>query len=194
MWEERGGHGWGPGGFPGPIPPRERARAWREFFHDFMGAWPEEHWTFGGRSFSPWRQGIDAFNPFVARLLSKGGGLLPLYVMHLLAEQPRYGNELMDLIEERTKGQWATNPGAIYPLMTMLEEQGLVIGEWEDPTKRTIRIYSLTDAGTQEMARLKAIVRPKLEEAIEVLQRLARDLNGDESETPSPDKGSEDDV
>lgn len=190
MWEERGGPGRGPG-FSTPMPPGERARAWREFFHEFMGMWPEDHWTFGGRSFSPWRQGMDAFNPFVARLLSKGGGLLPLYVMHLLADQPRYGNELMDLIEERTKGQWATNPGAIYPLMTMLEEQGLVIGEWEDPTKRTVRVYSLTDAGVQEMARLKAIVRPKLEEAIEVLQRLALDLNGKEREAASPDEGSE---
>jgi DNA-binding PadR family transcriptional regulator len=75
----------------------------------------------------------------------------------------------------------------------MLEEQGLVIGEWEDPTKRTIRIYSLTDAGMQEMARLKAIVRPKLEEAIEVLQRLAHDLNGEEGETVPPDSGGDTD-
>ena len=161
------------------------ARFWREFFHDFMGTWPEEHWAFGGRRFSPWRQGMDHFNPFVASMLSKGGGLLPLYVMQLLSEGSRYGNEIMELITERTGGQWVANPGAIYPLMTVLEEQGLITGEWEDPRKRTVRIYRLTEDGESELTRLKAIVQPKLEEAIEVLQNIAHDLNGDESE---PDK------
>lgn len=169
-------------------PPPGMVGAWREFFHDFMGTWPEQHWAFGGRRFSPWHQGVDAFNPFVASLLSKGGGLLPLYVMHLLSEEPRYGNEVMDLIAERTGGQWLANPGAIYPLMNVLEQQGLIEGEWPDPRKRTIRIYQLTDDGKQEMERLKAIVRPKLEEAIGVLQIMARDLNGHEGEKAGPDE------
>lgn len=167
-----------------PFPPRKMAHFWREFFHDFMGAWPEDHWAIGGRRFNPWHQGLDKFNPFVATLLSKGGGLLPLYVMHLLAGEPRYGNEIMEILTDRTGGQWVPNPGAIYPLMTMLEKQGLISGEWEDPRKRTIRVYRLTEAGEQEMARLKAVVRPKLEEAIEVLQQFARDLNGDKNEPP----------
>jgi DNA-binding PadR family transcriptional regulator len=158
------------------------ARFWREFFHEYMGTWPENHWAFGGRRFSPWRHGKDEFNPFVASLLSKGGGLLPLIVLRLLSTQPRYGNEMMELITERTAGQWVANPGAIYPLMTIMEEQGLVTGEWEDPRKRTVRIYTLTEDGEQELSRLGAIVRPKLKEAIEVLSSIARDLEDDESE------------
>jgi DNA-binding PadR family transcriptional regulator len=173
--------------FKGPpfrSPPPPMVHAWRNFFHNFMGAWPEEHWAFGGRRFSPWHQGIDSFNPFVATLLSKGGGLLPLLVMHLLDQEPRYGNEIMELIAERTQGQWVANPGAIYPLLTMLEEEDLVEGKWADPRKRTMRIYHLTAAGEEELDRLKAIVRPKLEEAAQVLQELARDMNGDEDESP----------
>lgn len=186
LWEEQEPIDWDPEASGGMPSSRERAHAWREFFHEFMGTWPEHHWAFGGRSFNPWHQGIDTFNPFVSRLLSKGGGLLPLYVMHLLSQQPRYGNELMDLLTERTRGRWITNPGAIYPLMTMLEEQGLVAGEWEDPTKRTVRVYSLTEAGQREMMRLKAIVCPKLEEAIEVLQDLMSDLDNEASESEQP--------
>jgi DNA-binding PadR family transcriptional regulator len=125
---------------------------------------------------------MDHFNPFVASMLSKGGGLLPIYVLQLLYEGPRYGNEIMELITERTGGQWVANPGAIYPLMTVLEEQGLITGEWEDPRKRTVRIYQLTEVGKSELARLKAVVQPKLEEAIEVMHNIAHDLNGDESE------------
>ena len=171
-------------------PPPPMVHAWRQFFHNFTGAWPEEHWAFGGRRFSLWHQGIDSFNPYVASLLSKGGGLLPLVVMHLLDQEPRYGNEIMELIAEHTQGQWVANPGAIYPLLTMLVEEGLVEGEWADPRKRTMRIYHLTAEGEEELDRLKAIVRPKLEEAIQVLQELARELNGDEDESP-PSAGDE---
>ena len=155
---------------------RRRANHWRQYFHNYMGTWPEEHWAFSGRRFSPWRQGDDAFNPLVASLLSKGGGLLALYVLQLLSERPRYGNEVMEALSERTGGGWAANPGAIYPLMTVLEEQGLIQGNWEDPRKRTVRHYELTETGRIELSRLRAIVKPKLYEAIEVLQLLAGDL------------------
>jgi len=179
----------GPGfpGPPGPVP-----RDWREFFHDYMGAWPEDHWAFGGRRFSPWHQGLESFNPFVASLLSKGGGLLPLLVLNLLAQQPRYGNEIMDRIAEATGGSWMANPGAIYPLMTLLERQGLIEGRWDDPRKRTVRMYQLTEIGEQELDRLTAIVQPKLEEAIEVLQRLAADLDSDESDQATDSNGGKD--
>jgi hypothetical protein len=33
--------------------------------------------------------------------------------------------------------------------------------------------------GEQELARLKGIVRPKLDEAVEVLEKLIHDLNGE---------------
>jgi DNA-binding PadR family transcriptional regulator len=158
------------------------AGAWREFFHDFTGSSPEDHWAFGGRRFTPWHQGIDAFNPFVATLLSKGGGLLPLLVMHFLSDKPRYGNEIMDLISEWTRGQWVANPGAIYPLMDELEEKGLIRGAWEDPEKRTVRVYQLSEEGRQELSQLKSIVRPKLKEAIRVLSLMADGLNGDHGE------------
>jgi PadR family transcriptional regulator PadR len=156
---------------------------WRQFFAEFLGVAPEEHWLFGGRRFKPWFSDKwcppDVFNPFVAVVLSKGGGLLSLYVLYLLAEKPRYGNDIMREIEERTQGQWGPNPGAVYPLLTAMEERGLVEGAWEDPQKRTRRIYSLTPAGHEELERLKEIIRPKLEEAINVLRDLCDDLEID---------------
>lgn len=102
--------------------------------------------------------------------------MLPLYVLHLLSQQSRYGNEIMNEIEIRTEGRWSTNPGAIYPLLDMFEQQGLVESEWEDPTKRTRRFYRLTDTGQAELNRLKEVMRPKLEEVIVILGRLLKDL------------------
>lgn len=162
----------------------EQWAAWEAHFTDFLGMPPRKHWLFGGRRFKPWssmRWGPPAlFNPFVAELLSKGGGLLPLFVLHLLAEKARYGNDIMRAIEERTHGRWASNPGAIYPLLNAMEDSGLVVGDWEEPEKRTRRIYRLTPAGQEEYARLKEVMRPKLEEAINVLEDLYDDLDVDQ--------------
>ncbi len=83
-------------------------------------------------------------------------------------------------IEERTQGRWSSNPGAIYPLLTAMEESGLVIGDWEDPDKRTRRVYHLTPEGHMEFERLKEVMRPKLEEAINVLRDISSDLEIDE--------------
>jgi DNA-binding PadR family transcriptional regulator len=157
------------------LSPKEM-ETWREFFHQSFGTWPQDHWIFGGRRFSPWHQGMDTFNPFVASLLSKGGGLLPLYVLHLVAQQPRYGNEIMELLAERTNGQWVSNPGAIYPLLTLLEHEGFIQGEWADPDKRTVRMYTITASGQDELTRINTIVAPKVEETIHVLEAFLQDL------------------
>ena len=158
----------------------EQWRAWEEHFADHIGMPPDEHWLFGGRRFKPWfsrHWGPPAiFNPFVAELLSKGGGLLPMYVLHLLAQRPRYGNDIMRAIEERTEGRWASNPGAVYPLLNSLEDGGFVVGDWQDEARRTRRIYRLTPEGQTEYERLKQVMRPKLEEAISVLTEVYHDL------------------
>ena len=156
----------------------ERGQHWRQHFNNYMGAYPEDHWLFGGRRFRPWHHGRANFNPFVANLMSMGGGLLPILVLQLIAEEPRYGNEVMKLIRKRTSGQWVANPGAIYPLLTELEEEDLISGEWEEERKRTMRIYQITPQGEEELAKLKEIIKPKLSEAISMLQVLEAGLNG----------------
>ena len=158
-------------------------RAWRKHFASFLGVAPEEHWVFKGRRFKPWTSGkLEApglFNPIVAMVLSRGGGLLSLYVLHLLAEKPRYGNDIMKEIEVRTGGGWGPNPGAVYPLLSSMEEREFVEGKWEDPDKRTRRIYSLTPEGKYEFERLMEVMRPKLEDAIQILRHLNADLDFD---------------
>jgi len=164
-------------------PELDLGQAWREHFTSFLGTAPETHWVFKGRRFKPWTSGKPGapglFNPIVAMVLSRGGGLLSLYVLHLLSERPRYGNDIMKEIEVRTGGGWGPNPGAVYPLLTSMEERGFVEGKWEDPEKRTRRIYRLIPAGKEELERLKEVMRPKLEDAIQVLRHLNADLDLD---------------
>jgi DNA-binding PadR family transcriptional regulator len=158
----------------------EHRHAWKQHFATFLGTDPEKHWLFRGRRFKPWfsrkwgQPGL--FNPFIAVVLSRGGGLLSLYVLHLLQQKPRHGNEIMRELEARTKKGWGANPGAIYPLLSELGDRGMVAGTWDDREKRTRRIYRITAAGEEELKRLKEVMRPKLEEAIQVLQELSKDL------------------
>ena len=156
----------------------------REQWEKSMGKDWQDHWVFGGRRFRQWGAGGEETNPFVAAILSRGAGLLAMYVLHLLKEQPRHGNDIMRQIEQRTMGSWASNPGAIYPLLSSMEENGLVRSRWEDPDKRTRRIYQITDEGTQELERLRRVLRPRVMEAIEVLHVLYDDLYGEEAGAP----------
>lgn len=53
------------------------------------------------------------------------GGELPLVLLHLLAEAPRHGYDIIKALEARAGGAYAPSPGVIYPTLTLLEEQGL---------------------------------------------------------------------
>jgi PadR family transcriptional regulator PadR len=163
----------------------ERHTLWREHVRELMEQEPGQHWFFGGRRFMGWWAGPGRINPLVGLMLSKGGGVLPVLVLHLLAQRPRYGNDIMREIQTRSKGTWASNPGAIYPLMRLLEHHGLVSGEWEDEIKRTRRVYRLTEEGKQEYAHLKELMKPGLREAVEVMRGVFEELYAEDVFAPA---------
>lgn len=53
-------------------------------------------------------------------------GELRLALLALIAEEPRHGYELIRAIEDMTGGSYAPSPGAVYPTLQMLEEEGLI--------------------------------------------------------------------
>jgi DNA-binding PadR family transcriptional regulator len=61
----------------------------------------------------------------------------------LLAEGPLHGYQIMQAIAERSQGLWRPSPGAIYPTLQQLEDEGLVVGEAGDGR----RVYRLTESG-----------------------------------------------
>jgi DNA-binding PadR family transcriptional regulator len=61
----------------------------------------------------------------------------------LLAEEPRNGYGLMQVIEERSGGVWRPSPGSVYPALAQLEDEGLVRGIEHDGRKS----FELTDEG-----------------------------------------------
>jgi DNA-binding PadR family transcriptional regulator len=61
----------------------------------------------------------------------------------LLAEQPMHGYQLMQAITERTSGAWQPSPGAIYPTLSQLDDEGLI----ETLAEGGRKLATLTDAG-----------------------------------------------
>ncbi|NLY45243.1 MAG: PadR family transcriptional regulator [Tissierella sp.] len=70
-----------------------------------------------------------------------------LYILHLLTEKHYYGNRIKDEISKRLNNKWTPSPGMIYPLLRELESEGYIEGWWEEPEKRSIRRYKITDEG-----------------------------------------------
>jgi DNA-binding PadR family transcriptional regulator len=64
-------------------------------------------------------------------------------ILALLSEGPRNGYQIMSEIEERSGGAWRPSPGAVYPALSQLADEGLIAPE-ESGSKRK---FSLTDAG-----------------------------------------------
>lgn len=73
-----------------------------------------------------------------------GRGDLPLIVLALIEISPRHGYEIIKAIEERCGGAYAPSPGAVYPTLTLLEEQDHVTSCESASGKK---LYTITDLG-----------------------------------------------
>ena len=116
-------------------------------------------------------------DPFTGELRRRE--VLPLLVLHLIAQGPSYGNQLMERIAGMTAGVLSVNPNTMYPLLRDLEGRGLVDASWEHPDRRTRRYYSITPAGRREYKRLRAEVEPFLDSVINSVSLLKEEIYGD---------------
>jgi len=69
-------------------------------------------------------------------------------ILLLLEEEPMHGYQIMQAIADRTGGRWTPSPGAVYPAINQLEDEGLVILHAESGRK----VVALTDEGRAAVA------------------------------------------
>jgi DNA-binding PadR family transcriptional regulator len=60
-------------------------------------------------------------------------------LLALLAEESRNGYQLIQQIEDRSGGEWRPSPGAVYPALQQLTDEGLIEAEEHDG-RRTFRL------------------------------------------------------
>jgi DNA-binding PadR family transcriptional regulator len=119
--------------------------------------WPrggQQGWAGFGGPWGGWWPGPPG-SPGAARGPKAARGDVRAAILALLREGPRNGYQIMSDIEERSGGSWRPSPGAVYPALAQLADEGLIAGE-ESAGRRT---FSLTEAGRRyveenpEMAR-----------------------------------------
>lgn len=109
----------------------------------------------GGRGFAPWApgpwSGFWGGPPWAQR--EPGGrpraakGNVRTAILALLWEEPRHGYQLMQDIAERSHGAWRPSPGSVYPVLSALQDEGLV----DDEKVEGRRVFSLTAAGREHV-------------------------------------------
>ena len=64
-------------------------------------------------------------------------------ILALLNEEPRNGYQIIQELGGRSGGAWRPSPGAVYPALQQLEDEGLIAAEGRDGK----RAFALTEAG-----------------------------------------------
>jgi DNA-binding PadR family transcriptional regulator len=101
QFERQPGGGWDePGGKPGPGGHGHR---------------PHDHRGRGGRG-GPGGRGRGRFQR----------GDVRTAILLVLADEPMHGYQIMQAMSDRTGGAWRPSPGAVYPTIAQLEDEGLV--------------------------------------------------------------------
>jgi DNA-binding PadR family transcriptional regulator len=150
---------------------------WKHFHHDNR----DERRDFGGRG-GPFggrggrRGGWFGFGPGgpggfdVGRGRKLSSGELQLVLLALLDDKPRHGYDLIKAIDETSGGFYVPSPGVIYPALTYLEEAGEITAVAEGSRK----LYSLTDAGREHLAKEHAVVDEILKRLEAIGERMGR--------------------
>jgi len=153
-----------PGATPGDRAHHPHGHPGRERFDSPRsdGAGRRHHPPFGGRPGGPFGGGPDGpfggpRGPHGGRRGGRGGragrGDVRTALLLLLAEEPMHGYQLMQAVAERTGGAWKLSPGAVYPTIAQLEDEGLVRISAEGGRK----LVTLTDAGREHLAGLGVV-------------------------------------
>jgi len=106
----------------------------------------------------------------------KSKTVFPVLLLHLIREHPDHGYGLMQRIESVCGDLIAVNTNKIYPLLRRLEERGFVTATWDHPSKRSRRIYSITPAGEERLARIKSAMLPYLDSIERAVASLKQQL------------------
>lgn len=120
------------------------AYGYRPFFSAAKG-----HGCHGNRGRRWWSEILGEAPPRVER------GEVRYLVLSAIADRARHGYEIIQTIEERSRGQYRPSPGVIYPTLQMLEDLGHVTVVEAEGRKA----YAITEAGRRDLEANQDAVR-----------------------------------
>ena len=90
-------------------------------------------------------------------------GLLHFYALLSIARKPMRGYDLMKEIEIKTEGAWRPGPGAVYPVLRKLVNQGYIAAQKKTKGGPPRILYEITPAGLENIANAKKMMRSSTE-------------------------------
>lgn len=80
-------------------------------------------------------------------------GALEMILLKLILEQPRYGYEIVSILEQRA-ASLQLRESTLYPVLYRLERDGFIEGHWETFERGSPRkVYQITSTGSLELER-----------------------------------------
>ncbi|WP_166239050.1 PadR family transcriptional regulator [Paenibacillus turpanensis] len=73
-------------------------------------------------------------------------------LLALLKEKDRYGYEIIKEIEKKSEGVFVMKEGTLYPILHLLENDGLLASFWSEQEGRKRKYYKITDEGRAQLA------------------------------------------
>lgn len=84
-------------------------------------------------------------------------GTLDLLVLRVIARGPMHGWGLMKRLRALTDDVFQVTPGALFPALQRIEENGWVSGAWGvSENNRKARFYTITKAGRRQLQKEEA--------------------------------------
>ncbi len=100
-----------------------------------------------------------------------------MLVLAVLADGARHGYDIAREVERRSVNAIAFKHGTLYPVLHSLEKEEMIVSSWEHPEgERPRRIYSITPAGMEELARC----RKQWDEFTHAVNKVIEDKTGEQ--------------
>ena len=85
--------------------------------------------------------------------MRKGTTTLAILTLLADADQTMHGYQIIQALEQRSRGEFLFKEGLIYPRLHQMEQAGLLSSRWEGaPGSRRRKVYTVTEAGRQCLA------------------------------------------
>jgi DNA-binding PadR family transcriptional regulator len=81
-------------------------------------------------------------------------GNTTVFILSILKDGPSHGYAIYSEIARRSNNVLRFKQGTVYPLLHILEQDGLIASEWREMApgnKRRRRVYTITDKGLREL-------------------------------------------
>ncbi|MXO83018.1 PadR family transcriptional regulator [Altererythrobacter aestiaquae] len=108
-----------------------------------------------------------------------GTGELRLTLLMLIGAEPRHGYELIKAIGEMTGGAYEPSPGAVYPTLQMLADEGVITEAKPKKGDEAKKAFEITQSGKEELA-------DRENEVAKIVEKLTA-MSGNEERNRAPE-------